>query len=372
MARPDTYSLYGTEFSLYTGKARAYLLYKGIPFREVLSTVGVYKKVIVPRTGVRFIPVLASPEGDYVQDTTDIIDFLEQRFPRRSVYPEGPRQAVVARLLELYGDEWLLIPAMHYRWSFPAQNEAFIMAEFGRVVLPWAPAFVRRKVARSRASIFAGMLPVLGIDEHTGPAIEDWYLETLDHLDAHFARHRYVFGDRASIADFGLIAPLYAHLYRDPAPGAIMRQRAPNVVRWVERMFEPQPEVGEWLPDDEVPDTLLPLLRRQFSEQFPVLRETVEAVARRIGEHPGERLPRRLGRHRFRLGDAEGSRELMPYPQWMLQRALDCYRELPDQQRASVDALLQRCGGQEAMQMTIPRRVARVANRLVPETQAAP
>ena len=183
MAAPDTYTLYGTEFSLYTGKARAYLHYKGIPYREVLSTVGVYKKVIVPRTGVRFIPVLATPEQEYIQDTTDIIDFLEQRFPERRVYPGTPRQAVVARLLELYGDEWLLIPAMHYRWSFPKQNEAFIMAEFGRVVLPWAPALVRRKVARSRASMFAGMLPILGIDERTGPAIEAWYLETLDHLN---------------------------------------------------------------------------------------------------------------------------------------------------------------------------------------------
>ncbi len=371
MARGGTYTLYGTEFSLYTGKARAYLHYKGIPYREVLSTVGVYKKVIVPRTGVRFIPVLATPEGEYVQDTTEIIDCLEQRFPERSVYPPTPRQAVVAQLLELYGDEWLLIPAMHYRWSFPEQNEAFIMAEFGRVVLPWAPAFVRRKVARSRASIFAGMLPILGIDERTGPAIEDWYLETLDHLDAHFARHRYVFGDRASIADFGLIAPLYAHLYRDPAPGAIMRQRAPHVVRWVERMFQHEPEVGAWLPDDEVPDTLLPLLRRQFSEQFPVLRETVEAVSRWLEEHPGERLPRRLGKHRFRLGEAEGSRELMPYPQWMLQRALDCYQALPADQRAGVDDLLEQIGAREAMQMRIPRRVERVANRLVPVAQAA-
>ncbi|MDX1634259.1 MAG: glutathione S-transferase family protein [Marinobacter sp.] len=366
MARADTFTLYGTEFSLYTGKARAYLRYKGIPYREVLSTVGVYRKIIVPRTGVRFIPVLATPEGEFVQDTTEIIDVLEARFPERTVFPPGPRQAVVAKLLELYGDEWLLIQAMHYRWSFPEQNEDFIMAEFGRVVLPWAPAFLRRKVARSKASLFAGMLPILGIDDTTAPAIEDWYLETLDHLDAHFARHRYVFGDRASIADFGLIAPLYAHLYRDPAPGAIMRQRAPHVVAWVERMFQNRPEVGDWLPEDEVPETLLPLLQRQFSEQFPVLRETVAAVARWVDEHPGERLPRRLGRHSFRIGSVQGSRELMPYPQWMLQRALDVYQGLPDDQRAAVDQLLSRCGGQDAMQMRIPRRVERVANRLVP------
>ncbi|WP_404364175.1 glutathione S-transferase family protein [Marinobacter sp.] len=360
------YTLYGTEFSLYTGKVRAYLEYKGIPFRERLSTVGIYKKVIVPKTGVRFIPVLESPEGEFVQDTTEIIDFLEERFPEKSVYPQTPKQKVVSLLLELYGDEWLLIPAMHYRWSFPDQNEAFIMAEFGKIVLPWAPAFVRRIVARSKASMFAGMLPVLGIDEKTGPEIEAWYLETLDHLNDHFQKHHYVLGDRASIADFGLIAPLYAHLYRDPAPGAIMRERAPNVARWVERMFESHASVGDWPTDDEIPETLLPLLRRQFAEQFPVLRETVDAVAQWIKENPGKRIPRKVGEHRFQIGKATGSRAIMPYPQWMLQRVLDAYGELEGSDRESVDELLRQCGGLEAMQMEIPQRVERRNNRLMP------
>ena len=63
MPAPDRYTLYGTEFSLYTGKARAYLRYKGIPFREVLSTLSVYRRTIVPGTGVSMIPVVETPEG---------------------------------------------------------------------------------------------------------------------------------------------------------------------------------------------------------------------------------------------------------------------------------------------------------------------
>ena len=369
MARADSFTLYGTEFSLYTGKARAYLRYKGIPFRERLSTVGVYKKIIVPKTGVRFIPVLESPSGEFVQDTTEIIDFLEARFPQRGVYPPTPRQRLVSLLLELYADEWLLIPAMHYRWSFMKENEDFIMAEFGRVVLPWAPAFLRRMVARTKASHFAGMLPVLGIDPRTGPAIEAWYQETLDQLEAHFREHRYVLGDRASLGDFGLIAPLYAHLYRDPAPGALMRQRAPHLVKWVERMFEDQPRVSNWLADDAVPQTLYPLLRRQFREQFPVLRETADAVAAWVKDNPGKRLPRKVGTHHFRIGDAEGERALMPYPVWMLQRVLDAYQALAGDAKASVDAMLKACDGYEAMQMQIPQRLERHQNRLVPASE---
>lgn len=360
------YTLYGTEFSLYTGKARAYLRYKGIPFDERLSTLRVYKRVIVPRTGVHFIPVLESPDGDFVQDTTDIIDFCEARFCARDVYPTTPRQRIVARLIELYADEWLVIPAMHYRWSFPDQNEAFLMAEFGRIVLPHAPAFIRRRVARRNASRFAGMLPTLGIDEHTAPAIEASWKATLDDLQAHFSTHRYVLGERASLADFGLIAPLYAHLYRDPAPGALMRERAPAVADWVERMFEDTPAVGDWPADDAVPDTLLPILQRQFSEQFPVLRDTVAAVAAQVSAHPDKRLPRRLGEHAFRIGNVTGQRALMSYPQWMLQRVLDDYHTLGDAERAAVAALLRRCDGLEAMQMTIGQRIERRDNRLWP------
>lgn len=360
------YTLYGTEFSLYTGKARAYLRYKGILFHERLSTLRVYNRVIVPHTGVHFIPVLESPDGEFIQDTTDIIDFCEARFRARGVYPATPCQRIVARLIELYADEWLVIPAMHYRWNFPQANEAFLMAEFGRIVLPHAPAVIRRRVARRNAARFAGMLPTLGIDEHTAPAIEASWKATLDDLQAHFSAHRYVLGERASLVDFGLIAPLYAHLYRDPAPGALMRERAPAVAAWVERMFEDTPDVGDWPADDAVPETLLPILQRQFAEQFPVLRDTVAAVEKQVTAHPGERLPRRIGEHEFRIGETIGTRALMSYPQWMLQRVLDDYAQLAKAERSKVDRLLARCGGAEAMQMPIRQPIERRDNRLWP------
>lgn len=362
----DTYTLYGTGFSLYTGKARSYLRYKGLPYREVLSTLNVYRKVIVPETGVSLIPVVRTPQGECIQDTTGIIDELERRAPARPVYPETPAQRLTALLFELLGDEWLLLPAMHYRWNFPDQNERFLMAEFGRIVAPWAPTPMRRVFGRRLAKRFAGMLPMLGIDERTAPAIEAWYESFLDQLDAHFAEHPYLLGGRASIGDFGLMAPLYAHLYRDPAPGRLMRERAPHVVAWVERMNRPEPAVGDWLPDDEVPETLIPILRRQLAEQFPVLADTAAALAEWLEAHPGEHIPRRIGTHSFRIGEVEGERAILPFSLWMAQRPLDWHRSLTGLERAAADRLLVRAGGETAMAMDVPRRLARRNNRLVP------
>ena len=135
------YTLYGTQFSLYSGKARAYLRYKNIPYDEVLSTIGIYKKVIIPKTGVRFIPVVKTPDNEYLQDTTHIIDELEKSHTNKSVYPTKPKQRLVSLLLELFGDEWLLIPAMHYRWNY--DNSRFIYREFGKVVSPKLPGIIR-------------------------------------------------------------------------------------------------------------------------------------------------------------------------------------------------------------------------------------
>ncbi|MEH6636896.1 MAG: glutathione S-transferase N-terminal domain-containing protein, partial [Halioglobus sp.] len=92
------------EVSLYSGKTRAYLRYKNIPFDEHLS-LDVHDR-IKTEVGKKIVPVVVTPEGEYLQDTTVIIDRLEQRFPTPSVYPDTPAQKLVALLLELYGDEW--------------------------------------------------------------------------------------------------------------------------------------------------------------------------------------------------------------------------------------------------------------------------
>ena len=60
---------------------------------------------------MRYIPVLQIPEDDVWQDTTVIIDHMEKRFPQSSVYPATARRKLAALILEVFGDEWLLLPA---------------------------------------------------------------------------------------------------------------------------------------------------------------------------------------------------------------------------------------------------------------------
>ena len=360
------HQLIGAEVSYYTGKVRAYLRYKGIPFEEITASRDVYRNIIIPRTGVRFIPVLISDEDVAVQDTTEIIDHLERRYPAGSVYPDSPVQKLVALLFEVYGDEWLLIPAMHYRWSVP-ENREFAVAEFGRLSAPDAPPEEQRRIGEELARPFAGALPPLGVSEETAAGIEASYLGFLGEFEAHLAKHPFLLGSRPSIGDFGLMGPLYAHLYRDPYSGRLMRSRAPRVADWVRRMNAPEVLGGEFLPEDRIPETLEPMLRRMFAEQGPVLMSTIRRLAEWAETADRTEVPRGICTHEFRIDGAVGQRTVFPFNLWMWQRPHDYYHALDGSARKRADELLRAVDGYAAINAPIPRRVARRDNRLVLE-----
>jgi alpha-beta hydrolase superfamily lysophospholipase/glutathione S-transferase len=358
------YILYGGEISLYTGKARAYLRFKQLPFEERIASREVYKNIILPNVGAPIIPVLATPGGELVQDTTEIIDFLEARHPEPSVYPPGPRQKLVALMLEHYGDEWLVIPAMHYRWSFLDQQQDFIFGEFGALSAPDASREEQIAIGEKTSKPFRGSIPMLGVNESTVAAIEAEWHKLMVQLEAHFAEHPFLLGSRPSIADFGFMGPLYAHLGRDPVPRALMEAKAPRVYDWVCRMNAPASSPGEFLPDDQVAETLIPILETLCRDFLPDVVGVIAQNAAFMASNPGEKIPRYLGMHRFRTGDAESERVVHSYSQWMFQRAFDHYQGLGEEDRVAVDALLERIGGLEAMRAPLPRRVRRQPGQL--------
>lgn len=357
------YKLYGAEISYFTGKVRAYLRWKNIPFEEINADAGAYREVILPRVGFPVIPVVVTPDDRCLQDSTDIIDTLERQHEGPSIYPDTPRQRLVSLLLETYADEWLVIPAMHYRWH---HNREWAIQAFGAVNAPDASPEQQREIGARRAEPFANAAVLLGAEPHMHAAVEASYEGLLGELSAHFAHHPFLLGSRPSMGDFGLFGPLYAHQYRDPASGQHMRRVAPLVAQWVERMLSPAPLSGQFLPGDEVPDTLLPVLKRMFSEQLPVLADSASRVRQWISEHPGEKLPRVLGKHAFALGEHKGERIIRPYSLWMLQRARDYYKSLDEGNKSAVDAMLRAAGGDVFIDFEDPPKLARAGLSVIP------
>jgi len=358
----NSYTMLGAEFSLYSGKVRAYLRYKAIPFEEVTATSAVYRDIIVPKTGVRYMPVVLTPEHQAVQDTTDIIDFLEPRFPKAPIYPTTPCQRLCALLFELYGDEWLLVPAMHYRWAY---NRDFVVQEFAGLQTDYDDPAQRLAAAQKAIDYFSGSLPYLGVTDQTKKLVENSYEGFLSEFDRHLADHPFLLGSRPSIGDFGLIGPLYAHLYRDPYSGNLMRRVAPRVADWVQRMIDPKPLQGEFLADDEVPETLQPLLQRLFSEYLPILKDTVGRLEQWLAANSDSEIPRVIGQHEFELAGVREKRCIYPYAQWMLQRVLDHYQQAEPDAQASMNSWLNSMSLNDLLSITVRSRVERENNKLV-------
>lgn len=358
------YTLIAAEVSLFSGKARAYLRYKGLDFTEQHANRHVLQTIVKPKTGMTMIPVLLLEDETAVQDTTCIMDVLEARHPTPSVVPRDPVLGLASRLLELYGDEWLVLPAMHYRWHYK-RNMPLVLREFGDIAAPKLPKPLRSAAGLTIAAYFGGNYGrALGIGKQNRAAIERSYEAFLDDFDRHLASHPFLLGARPCEGDFGFMGPLYAHLYRDPAPGKLMRSRAPNVASWVERMNDPKPGDVGWAPT--VPGTLDPIFARMFREQWPVVEDTFAAVHRWVRDNPGaKRIKRFVGEHQYQIEGAQRSRWIQSFTQWMAQRPLDIYRSLEGDDKTRADVWLRRVGGYRAMQLEIRTRVERQAdNRL--------
>lgn len=366
----ESIRLIGAESSYYTAKVRAYLRWKRIPFEEVVATRRVYAEHPVFRQGIRSLPMLCGPAGETVCDSTDVVDWLEARFPEPSIYPSGALQRLVALAIETYADEWLIVPAMHLRWSFPAANREFLLGDHGAELEPDAAPEAQRRAGETAERSARASLAVIGVTEATAPALERWYEELVDVLERHLAVHPCLLGGRPSIGDVALMGPLYALGWRDPYAGALLRRRAPRVVAWVERMNAGAADRDAFLADDVVPETTAALLDRCFAEQLPVLVDTVRRVDEWIDDNPGMPIPRVIGRHDVVIGGTRVARGVLPYSVSMLQRIVDHLDRLSPAERARVAAWLDGHGGRALLDVRIRHRVRRVNNtlELVPGT----
>jgi len=255
------YTLYRLDVSYFSGKLEAYLQYKQIPFRRVEVSNRVMRRTILPNTGIAKVPILRTPEGVWLQDTTPIIDYLEARHPEGRVLPQDHAQAFCCRLLEDHADEWLWRPALHYRWSYgpDARLLGRRIAEAIADDLPIPKALAARFIASRQRRVY---VTGDGVRAETREHVESIYLNTLERLEAILADRPFLLGGRPSLADFGFFASMFRHFSLDPTPGRIMRDRAPRTYAWVARMWSARHSQidAEWTPAADPPPEWAQLL----------------------------------------------------------------------------------------------------------------
>src|SRR6185295_11464002 len=127
-------------------------------------------------------------------------------------------------------------------------------------------AFVRR---RQHRIYVAGD----GVTARTRAHVESIYLDTLDRLQAIFARRPFLLGGRPCLADFGFFASMFRHFSLDPTPSVIMQERAPAVTEWVARLWNARQgtTVGEWCEPGTLPADWMPILKDVGTSYLPYL-----------------------------------------------------------------------------------------------------
>lgn len=268
------YRLYGAELSPYSVKVRSYMRYKNIPFEWLPRTEG-RQEEFARYAKLPLIPLLVDAEENVLQDSTPAIEALEARYAEPPIVPADAALAFLAALIEDYADEWLNKAMFHYRWTYPEDQRSAakrIVAQMFEGGTP--PAGLEESVGAR----MAGRLHHVGSSPETAPVIEASFERLIPLLERMLTRRAYLFGGRPSLADFGLAGQL-AQLLSDPTPGAMLKERAPNLVRWIDRMENPDVE-GDFVMLPALRNDLVDLLRTEIAGVYlPWMGANARAVA---------------------------------------------------------------------------------------------
>ena len=257
----NVYRIFGNELSPYSVKVRSYFRYKRIPHEWVVRDPS-NQEEFQRYAKLPLIPLVVTPDGTGIQDSTPIIEHFETLFPEPSIHPSDGTLAFLSALIEEYGDEWCNKPMFHYRWFYEA-DQVSAAERLARSMMPGV------EVASAAEMIKARMIPRLkfvGSSVETKEQIEGSFKRQLAILDRHLARRPYLFGGRPVFADFGLYAQLY-QCSTDPTPSAIMTASAPHVLSWIGRMLEPR-AAGELETWKTLGASLMPLLQEEIGAIF--------------------------------------------------------------------------------------------------------
>jgi glutathione S-transferase len=272
-----TFRIFGSELSPYSVKVRSYFRYKNLAHEWIPRSPAVQAE-FQKYAKLPLVPLVVTPDGEGVQDSTPIIERFEAGHREPSIMPDDPALAFVSALLEEYGDEWGNKWMFHYRWRY--LPDAWATAE--RIALQMAGGQGTLAVAQARAAVaerMTGRLGFVGSNEKTQPVIEASFKRTLALIEAHLQTRPYLLGGRPAMADFGLWGQFY-EAATDPTPGALMRASAPKVMAWVQRMLAPAAE-GPFEDWATLAPTLMPLLRDEVAALFlPWSTANAQAVER--------------------------------------------------------------------------------------------
>ncbi|MFT5100093.1 MAG: glutathione S-transferase [Planctomycetaceae bacterium] len=283
------YTLWGGEHSLFTRKLQAMLNYLAVDYEFKLKTVEAGPSVEA-RLGTHFIPGLETPEGWFIHDTTPIGLMLNGKYPSRAIVPTSPVQRIAAHLLEDWADEWFGRYAISSRWCYADNVEhvakGFYANRIGKfmaeALTPDEEVEAAKLISMVRDNFGLRACANRGCGLDQADAVRRDFDGLMKHAALHYSQHRFLLGDRASLGDFTFAGLFKAHIEADPEPRSWIDASAPEMIGYMNRVFDSQTDAGDYLPDDQLPESLTPLFTHMHDTYHQFLRVSRAALA--VGE----------------------------------------------------------------------------------------
>ncbi|MEN0068423.1 MAG: glutathione S-transferase [Myxococcota bacterium] len=338
------YRVWGDTTSPYTTKLWGVLHYRRIPYRQLRVTTEVWFEVLPKLVGMPILPVVLSPDGRVLQDSTPIVAWLEEahRGPEHpSVVPDDPALAFVDSLLEDVADEYLPRLSMHTRWG-TEENKGTLARRLARQ-LTWGVDANLDAVTAFLATRQSGFDHHLGLTAERRAGLDEQVRTVLDQLNAHLPRYGYLLGRRPSRADFAFYGQIRAHWWADPGSAPVVESRGPEVIRWMQDIDElgdtrgmrdeqVRARMGDFADLDDLWPTLAPLLKFASQTWLPMGRDSGPASVQRQKRFQttvwGE--PLEVSTHHYRV--------------WAFEQIQRAWLRLPDELQSALEGRLQEIG----------------------------
>lgn len=231
--------LYQFEISPFADKVRRALRWKGLAFEthEIRLTKRARYRQLSP-TGK--FPVLVH-DGQTIVDSTDILRYLDARFPEKRLAPDDPRDAALATIIEDWADESLYFYDLTMRpWP---QNRAWFVRD---LLAHEPPGLVRNLLAGAIPGAIAKVAKSQGLGRKDDATVVADLAALYDALEALLSGGDWLAGPRLSQADLAVRAMVNV-LDRTVEADALRRTR-PALDAWCRRVDAEAPAEGVSAP----------------------------------------------------------------------------------------------------------------------------
>lgn len=236
--------LYQFPVSNFCEKARWALEVKELPYRKVNLLVGAHAKKAKRMAPSSSLPILEH-DGQFIQDSSSIISYLDDNFSRRKLTPEDPNEAKLAEAWESFADREIG-PAVRLLAYHSLLDHKELLLPMLTQDGPWYGNLMMKP---TYPKIVTGMRAYMNINDETAKEAESKISSALDNLVETLGNREFLVGDTFTRADLSVAAQLAPLIMPEgygvdcwpkevPEPLAGQIKRFDERLSWVGHMYE--------------------------------------------------------------------------------------------------------------------------------------